>query len=365
MNSRERLVSCLQFKNVDRVPLVEWPIREATMNAWIIQGYPAGTNPQTLFDLDPYTIGIPVDVGMKPLFQEKILEQNSRYKIWQDSLGAVRKDFASDATPGFVTRTWLEFPVKNKADFEQIKKRYISSNPDRVPDNYLDRAKVLNQSAVATHLSIPFLFWTARDWVGFENLCLMFYDDPELISEMFEFITDFCIDTLKDKIDAFDIDLVEFKEDMAYKHAPMISPEMFRTFMFPHYVRMISFLKSHGVKMVYVDCDGYPGGLIPHFIDSGVDAMSPVEIAAGNDLIDLRQQYPNFGMMGGIDKRELAKNREAIYQEVVSKVPFLIEKRGYIPHVDHAIPHDVSLENYLYYRKILTQVVYGDHVEAP
>ncbi|MFQ9800496.1 MAG: hypothetical protein ACLR23_18055 [Clostridia bacterium] len=73
---------------------------------------------------------------------------------------------------------------------------------------------------------------------------------------------------------------------------------MFRTFMFPHYRRFIEFLKGNGVKLVYVDCDGYPGGLIPEFLEAGVDAISPVEIAAGNDVIQLREEYPRLGMLG-------------------------------------------------------------------
>ena len=86
------------------------------------------------------------------------------------------------------------------------------------------------------------------DWMGFENLCFAFYDMPELLEEMFTFLTDFCIETLKRGIKELKIDMVELKEDMAYKNAPMISPEMFRKFMMPHYKRLISFLKSNGVK---------------------------------------------------------------------------------------------------------------------
>src|SRR5690606_15858635 len=115
-----------------------------------------------------------------------------------------------------------------------------------------------------------------------------------------------------DEIKKVKIDLVELKEDMAYKNAPMISPKMFRRFMLPHYIRFIEFLKSNGVKVVYVDCDGYPGGLIPLWIEAGVDAMSPCEIAAGNDLIAIRKEYPKFGLMGGIDKRSLAKDKKTI-----------------------------------------------------
>lgn len=365
MLQRERMIRTLTFQPVDRVPLVEWNIREATMREWIRQGYPEGVRYQSFFGLDTFYLSVPINMGMYPPFEEEIIEQNEKYKIWRDSTGAIRKDFVDNATPGFVTRQWLKFPVEERSDFLEIKKRYDSKDPRRYPPNWDKMVNIINKAHVPTHLSVPFLFWTVRDWMGFENICLAFYDKPSLLEEMFEFLTDFYIDVLKDKIKEVRIDLVELKEDMAYKHAPMISPQMFRKFMLPHYIRFIDFLKSNGVKVVYVDCDGYPGGLIPLWIEAGVDAMSPCEIAAGNDLIALRKEYPRFGLMGGIDKRSLAKDKETIYEEVMSKVPYLIEKGGYIPHVDHAIPPDVPLENYLYYREILTKVVYHEPVERP
>lgn len=363
MEMRERLLRTLQFQSVDRVPLVEWPVRTATMRTWVEQGYPEGVSPNDFLGLDTFYTGIPIDMGIRPRFEEKILEQNDRYKIWQDDLGAIRKDFVKDATPGFVTRSWLSFPVEDWAGFEEMKKRYRKDAPGRIPENIGLRSDILRKAPVPTHLSIPFLFWTMRDWMGFENLCVTFYDDPALIEAMCTFITDFCIETLDGLLDQMQVDIAELKEDMAYKHAPMISPDMFRRFMKPHYIRLIAYLKSHGVKLVYVDCDGYPGGLIPEYIDAGVDAISPVEIAAGNDLLKLRKEYPTLGMMGGIDKRELAKDFQAIDREVLSKVPEMLEKGGYIPHIDHAIPPDIPLENYLHYRRLLTKVVYGETID--
>ena len=359
MNHRERLLRTLQFKSTDRIPLVEWPIRTATMRAWIAQGYPVGIHPNTFFGLDPFHIPAPIGLELRPHFQVQILEQTSKYKIWQDELGAIRKDFSKDETPGFVTRTWLSFPVKDRESFKRMQRRYKPNTPGRIPQNLEKQAVTFKKTSVATHLSIPFLFWTARDWMGFENLCITFYDDPKLIDAMFGYLTDFCIETLREPLKKMRIDIVELKEDMAYKNAPMISPAMFRRFMRPHYLRLIRFLKENGVGLVYVDCDGYPGGFIPEWIECGVNAMSPVEIAAGNDLLKLRKEYPTFGMMGGIDKRELAKDFASIDREVLSKVPALLEKGGYIPHVDHAIPPDVPLENYLYYRRLMEKIATG------
>jgi len=360
LTARERYLRTLQFMPVDRVPLIEWPIRGATMQRWISEGYPEGIPPQEFFSLDSNTLQVPIDLGMYPKFTEEIISVDGNYKIWRDELGAVRKDFLRDATPGFVTRSWLSFAVSDRSGFLKMKERYQAGQKERFAAHFDKRVHILNEAVIPTQLVIPYLFWTIRDWVGFENLCLMFYDDPALIEEMFDFLTTFVIDTLRPVIDSVAIDIVELKEDMAYKHAPMISPSMFKQYMYPQYVRLITFLKSHGVKIVFVDCDGYPGNeLIKLWLDAGVDAVSPCEIAAGNDLIQLRKDFPKLGLFGGIDKRALAAGKQAIDREVLSKVPWLLKRGGYIPHVDHAVPHDVPLENYLYYRNLLTRIVYG------
>ena len=364
MTTRERYLRTLQFQPVDRVPLVEWPIRGATMARWVSEGYPEGVPSQEFFSLDTNNIYVPLNLGMHPKFDVEVISIEGDHKIWRDELGATRLDLANAEidTPGFITRSWLKFAVENREDFLKMKERYVIADPARYPKNMEKRFQILNDGVLPTHLSIPFLFWTIRDWVGFENLCLMFYDDPALVEEMFEFLTTFVIETLRPVIDKIDVDIVELKEDMAYKHAPMISPAMFKEFMYPQYVRLISFLKSHGVKLVYVDCDGYPGNeLTALWLEAGVDAVSPCEIAAGNDIVQLRKDFPTLGMFGGIDKRALARGKKEIDNEVLSKVPWMLERGGYIPHIDHAIPHDVPLENYLYYRKLLTKVVYGQY----
>ena len=86
--------------------------------------------------------------------------------------------------------------------------------------------------------------------------------------------------------------------------------------------------------------------------------MSPCEAAAGVDPMEIRRRYPRFVMLGGIDKRSLARGRQEIVEEVKAKAP-LIARGGYVPHVDHAIPPDVPLQNYLTYRSILGRVAEG------
>jgi hypothetical protein len=52
-------------------------------------------------------------------------------------------------------------------------------------------------------------------------------------------------------------------------------------------------------------------------------------------------------MFGGLDKRALAEDEAAIRREVMDKVPFMLERGGYIPGLDHWTPPEVSLKNFM------------------
>ena len=105
MNSKDRLMNTLLFKPVDRIPLVEWNVRKATIREWVKQGYPEDANQKSFFDLDPFYQYVPILLGMYPEFEEKTLEEDDKYRIWQDNTGAIRKDFVQIENPGFVTRS--------------------------------------------------------------------------------------------------------------------------------------------------------------------------------------------------------------------------------------------------------------------
>ncbi len=82
-----------------------------------------------------------------------------------------------------------------------------------------------------------------------------------------------------------------------------------------------------------------------------------VEVAAGNDAVAMRKKYgKDLIIAGTIDKRALIKGKEAIREEVMSKVPFLLEQGGYFPSVDHAVPPDLPFENYCYYINLMREV---------
>jgi uroporphyrinogen decarboxylase len=185
----------------------------------------------------------------------------------------------------------------------------------------------------------------------------MFHDDPALIDDMMETLCNLEIECINKAMDKVRVDGATFWEDMAFKTGPLISPKMFRRFMMPHYKRITDLLRSKGVDVIFVDSDGNLNHLIPLWIESGVNFFWPLEVAAGNDAVHYRKTYGKDAILGGnIDKRVLMKSKELIREEVMSKVPYLLEQGGYFPSIDHFVPPDAPFENYLYLINTLREV---------
>ena len=86
----------------------------------------------------------------------------------------------------------------------------------------------------------------------------------------------------------------------------------------------------------------------------------PLEAAADMDPVKIRKEYgKDLAFSGGIDKRELAKDKKAIDEELKKKIVPLLETGGYIPTVDHTVPPEISFENFLYYLKLKKEIVEG------
>lgn len=63
--------------------------------------------------------------------------------------------------------------------------------------------------------------------------------------------------------------------------------------------------------------------------------------------------------MGNISIHALIRGKDAVRQEVISKVLPLLDTGGYLPAPDDIIPPEVSFDNYRYYIELLHRVNAG------
>jgi uroporphyrinogen decarboxylase len=187
--------------------------------------------------------------------------------------------------------------------------------------------------------------------MGTENLSFAFYDQPALVHDIMEFHTDFLIEAARPILARTTVEYVNFNEDLSMKTGPLLSPKLYREFIYPRLRRVVDFLKSHGVRYIAVDTDGNPEAVVPMMMDAGVDVLWPLERAADQDPVRLRKKFGRaLRLWGGVDKRVLAEGPAAIDEHLAAMRP-LIEEGGFIPAVDHTVPPDVSWPNFQYYMR--------------
>jgi uroporphyrinogen decarboxylase len=370
MSPRERFLETILFGSPDKIPFEPGTPRESTLKRWQKEGL---SSPEKWFDVCCTYTGIPPDernstiylnvsFRMNPMFEEKILEHKDGHYIIQDWMGNIT-EISDQYDPSyirhakdFVTRKWHKFPVENMNDFEEMKKRYIPDDPVRYPSNSDNEFIKLKQRRQITTIVIPGLFWQLREWCGFEPLCMMFIDNPEFVREMLSFWGNFVSAVMKRVLNARILDRIIINEDMAYKEKSMISPEMARNFLLPVWAKWAQEARNADVQIIEIDSDGCVDELIPVWIDAGINCCSPMEVVAGTDLNKLRHKFgKKMAFRGGINKQCIAKGGESLQAELNRLKP-VIQSGGYIPGCDHAVPPDVSWQNFLEYCKLLAKL---------
>jgi uroporphyrinogen decarboxylase len=372
MNERKRHLEALLFGSPDRIPLTPGGGRKSTRETWRKQGLPETVKDGDIveyayrqaggkMDWPKGGKGFLVNERMIPQFEEKVVERRKDSQVVQDWKGNICEigneftvDYLRNATD-FVTRRWIKCPVETRADWEDMKKRY---NPDdllRYSENpaFLGKELQNRENYVGLNFSGP--FWQLREWLGFENLCMMFYDDPDFLREMILFWQEYVSALLNNALKHFTPDEVHLSEDMAYKSFSMLSPDMAREYLLPVWKRWGEIIRGAGVPVYAMDSDGFIGELIPLWIEAGINACDPIEVAAGNDIVDFRKRFgKNMAYRGGVDKRAMAKGGRVIEEEI-RRIEPVIRDGGFIPGCDHGVPSDVSWDNYVYYVKLLSK----------
>ena len=308
-----------------------------------------------------------------PRFKEEIIESDDLYEIAKDRAGRTVKYFKGKRD-GFMPQ-YLDFPVKDKKTWDDIKWRLDYASDERNEDlkRDIEKAIPIVKKGYHTVMYIVGAFMYLRSLIGGEEILYMIYDNPQLIHtcmrkwlELSDYVTSKYQDYVR-------IDELLFDEDICYNHGPLISPDQIRSFLFPYYKELIQGVRDRNSKLsksdkedvykqskgydlvIHVATDGDCRPIIPVYKEIGMNYMSPMEVASGCDVVQIRKDHPDIRIKGGIDKRILAHSKEAIKAEIDRILPFMKKHGGYLPTCDHGVPPEVPFENYVYFRELLKE----------
>jgi hypothetical protein len=185
------------------------------------------------------------------------------------------------------------------------------------------------------------------DW-----LCLMI-TDPDYVDRLFEIKTEADLrrleqveKTLGDAIDIFGIDGADF----GTQRSEMFHPELFERYHLPYYTSINTWIHQHTGWKTWKHTCGSVRKLIPYFIESGLDAINPVQTSAeGMEPAELKGEFGDritfWG--GGVDtQRSLPfAEPEQVYREVAQRIRTFGPGGGFVFSAVHNIQAKTPPEN--------------------
>ena len=317
-----------------------------------------GNSPQGRVDL----MGLGwTEAGFAPEFDDVVLEDRGDYELVQDNAGRSVLFFKGRRN-GFMPE-YVDHPVKDMKSWEEkCRWRMDPNSPSRQADmdRYMPHVVECAKKGMFVGQMVIGGYMYLRSLMGPEGVLYMFYDDPKLIHACMEqwlYLADNIIARHQQHVT---IDELFIGEDICYKNGPLISPDMIREFLLPYYQQLLTNMRRRQIDKTrrlgfQLDTDGFCDPVIDIYKELGMTMISPFEVASNSDVIRTGMKYPDLRLKGGVDKRVLAMGPKAIDEMVDRIFPVMKKRGGYIPTCDHGVPEEVSLENYLHYRKRLQE----------
>jgi len=349
------------YQSVDRLPDIEFGYWPQTIRRWLREGMKIELtaeerNQMFLGKLDDFlgfdksgSDGMGINMDLNPCFEEKVIEKREHSVVSLDSTGCLAERFLNDVEESSIPH-FIKFAVETPDDWARLKERLRIDDPSRnIKPETIDRIRKSAAEGKMISCWCPGPYGWLRKYMGFENLSLAFYEYPEMIHDMVEHIIEMSLYQLRQLPADVPIDHSTRWEDMAGRNGPFVGPKMFRDFLQPCYHAIGLELRKHGCDIGVVDCDGNPHDIVANWLEEGVNIMFPLEVAAGVDPFAWRREFGmQLRLRGGIAKAPLVEGGRAIDREL-DRIKPLMEQGGFIPHLDHLVPPDISYKNYQEY----------------
>lgn len=184
-----------------------------------------------------------------------------------------------------VTITWAEgqpgpFPNEQAPrvidDVACWKEQLKAPDPRSYPQEEWDAAEAQaaavdrNEKFVAPFF-VTGIFEKLHYLMGMEECLVAFYEEPEAMHELIDFLADWEIEVAKVEIEHYHPNALFHHDDWGSQISTFLAPEMFEEFILPAYKKIYSFWKENGAEVIIHHSDSFAATLVPYMIEMGID----------------------------------------------------------------------------------------------
>ncbi|MFC1716675.1 uroporphyrinogen decarboxylase family protein [Candidatus Poribacteria bacterium] len=394
MNSRNRILTALEHREPDRVPVdlggtessgitgvaynrlkkhlnlsgrtqiydisqmickVEWPVVESVASDAVpLLMEPRAWKPWTLQDGSPAEI--PARVGLRRMDDGEVVQFSADGRVVARSTSSGY--YLDGVSPPLAD-------ARSTADIEAYKHFKDFDWPDYIDETYED----LNHKARELHQETDYLI-VGNLWVhilaagqilrGFANFMMDLIANQELAHCLMENLMNVYMERVSRYAEAVGeyVQVIEVNDDLGTQFGPQLSPDLYRKMIKPYHKKLWEYIKEKtGCYLLLHSC-GSVYDFIPDFIEMGIDALNPVQVSARNmDTARLKREFGSeisfWG--GGCDTQRVLPfgTPDEVEEEVKRRIDDLAPGGGFVFTQVHNIQPDVPPENIMAMYKAL------------
>lgn len=192
--------------------------------------------------------------------------------------------------------------------------------------------------------------------MGYENLCLNLYDNPELVEKVFYNVGMRLEQYYTECLKYDEVGAIICNDDWGFNTQTMLPPDLLRKYVFPWYKRIVQKAHAAGKYAILHSCGYFMDILDDIIVDMNFDARHSYEdkIMKVEDAYELLN--PRIAVLGGMDINFLSRSTpEQITERARKMLNRTRDRGGYALGSGNSIPDYISNENYLALLKALLE----------
>lgn len=175
--------------------------------------------------------------------------------------------------------------------------------------------------------------------MGFEDMLMNFLLEPEDMMDLCNAIGEYRYQYMKLIVDNIKPDVMLSHDDWGSKNALFVSPETWREFIKPQYVKTYGYMKERGIVIMH-HADSFMEPIVEDMVELGIDIWQGV--LPENDIPKLQKQLDGrMVLMGGLDA-SIVDRGDSTEEEIRKEVRRACETYGpgghFIPCITYGAP---------------------------
>ena len=180
---------------------------------------------------------------------------------------------------------------------------------------------------------------------GYDNLCLMLYDDPELVGRLFDEVGKRLVRYYELALQYDTVGLISSNDDWGFNTQTLLSPDLLRKYVIPWHRKIVKLCHDAGRPVLLHSC-GNLKNVMDDIIDVGFDAKHSFE----DKIQPIEEAYEVYGqritLLGGIDMDFICRRSEKeVYDRTLAMLRQVGDRGGWAVGTGNSVPEYLPLKN--------------------